>query len=141
VGGRTDLDQGDDDDNVTLACSPGSDTETGKDATRRKLLDFAKRAEAIDAADDLKLQGAVREIKTLLKDGFQPVIFCRFIDTAESLARELRSALPAKVKVESVTGSLPPSDREARIANLVEEGGDYVLVCTDCLSEGINLQQ
>jgi hypothetical protein len=43
--------------------------------------------------------------------------------------------------VESVTGLLPPADREFRIANLASEPGEYVLVCTDCLSEGINLQQ
>jgi len=141
VGRRTVLDQGDDDDNVTLDFSPGSDTEAGKDATRRRLLDFARRAEAIEAADDLKLQGAVREIKAFLKDGLQPVVFCRFVDTAEYVARNLRDALPNKVGVESVTGTLPPAEREARIASLVAEGGDYVLVCTDCLSEGINLQE
>jgi superfamily II DNA/RNA helicase len=36
---------------------------------------------------------------------------------------------------------LPPAEREARIANLTGDGGQYVLVCTDCLSEGINLQE
>jgi len=41
--------------------------------------------------------------------------------------------------VEPVTGSLPPAEREERIASLVGDG-QYVLVCTDCLSEGINLQ-
>jgi len=45
------------------------------------------------------------------------------------------------VRVEAVTGLLPPAEREARIATLAEEPGQYVLVCTDCLSEGINLQQ
>jgi len=41
----------------------------------------------------------------------------------------------------SVTGLLPPTERGARIAGLVAEPGEYVLVCIDCLSEGINLQQ
>ena len=141
VGRRTVLDQGDDDDNVILDFNPGSDTETGKDSTRRALLEFARRAESIDAADDLKLQGAVREIRALLKEGFQPVVFCRFIDTAEYVARQLREALPKHMRIDSVTGQLPPVEREARIARLVAEPGEYVLVCTDCLSEGINLQQ
>ena len=141
VGRRTVLDQGDDDDNVTLDFSPGSDSETAKDATRRKLLEFARRAEALKSADDLKLQGAVREIKALLKDGFQPIVFCRFVDTAEYVARQLREALQKKVRVEPVTGQLPPAEREARIDALVADPGDYVLVCTDCLAEGINLQQ
>lgn len=141
IGRRTVLDQGDDDDTVTIDFSPGSDSESCADGTRRRLLEFARRAEALPADADLKLQGALREIKALLKSDFQPVIFCRFVDTADYVAHQLRESLPAKVRVESVTGLLPPADREARIADLVAESGAYVLVCTDCLSEGINLQQ
>ena len=141
VGRRTVLDQDDSDDAVTLDFSPGSSTEGGTESTRRKLLEFARRAEALSDDVDLKLQGAIREIKALIKDDFQPVIFCRFVDTADYVARKLRETLPNKVRVESVTGLLPSSEREARIASLVEEQGQYVLVCTDCLSEGINLQE
>jgi superfamily II DNA/RNA helicase len=141
VGRRTVLDQDDVDDAVALDFSPGSETEKSAENTRRKLLEFARRAEALQPHADLKLQGAVREIKALLKDGFQPVIFCRFVDTSDYIARQLRDALTSKVRVESVTGLLPPAEREARIAGLVSEPGEYVLVCTDCLSEGINLQQ
>ena len=43
--------------------------------------------------------------------------------------------------MESVTGHLPPAEREARIDALADGGGLFVLVCTDCLSEGINLQE
>jgi superfamily II DNA or RNA helicase len=141
VGRRTVLDQDDADDAVSFDFSPGSDTEDGADGTRRKLLEFARRAEALSADADRKLQGAVREIKDLLKDGFRPVVFCRFVDTADYIATQLRQVLPAKVRVESVTGLLPPADREKRIDSLAAEPGEYVLVCTDCLSEGINLQE
>lgn len=141
IGRRTVLDQGDDDDNVILDFSPGSDTEGSKEVTRRKLLEFARRAEGIGAVEDLKLQGIIRELKALIKDGFHPVVFCRFVDTAEYVARQLRGALPERVRVESVTGKLPPTEREARIVSLVTDAKEYVLVCTDCLSEGINLQQ
>lgn len=141
VGRRTVLDQGDEDDAVALDFSPGSDTESSRDPTRRRLLEFARRAEGISPEDDLKLQGAAREVKELIRDGYHPVVFCRFIDTAEYVARQLRETLPSKVKVESVTGLLPPSEREARIAALASDPGDFVLVCTDCLSEGINLQR
>ncbi len=140
VGRRTVLDHGDDDDTVALDFSPGTATEGSRDSSRRKLLEFARRAEALDPADDHKLQGAVKEVKGLLKDGFHPVVFCRFVDTAEYVARHLRETLPDKIRVESVTGLLPPAEREARIETLVAEGGQFVLVCTDCLSEGINLQ-
>ena len=141
VGRRTVLDQGDEDDAVTLDFSPGSETEGSADPTRRLLLEFARRAEEIKPEDDLKLQGAVREVKELIKDGFHPVVFCRFIDTADYFARQLRKALSSKVRVESVTGLLPSTEREARIAALVKDPGDFVLVCTDCLSEGVNLQR
>lgn len=145
VGRRTVLDQGDSDDTLALDFSPGSAIgdggEENGEVPRRRLLEFARRAEALPAASDHKLQAAIREVKGLLKDGFQPLVFCRFIDTADYLARELRNALPAKVRVESVTGLLPPAERETRIADLAAEAGQYVLVCTDCLSEGINLQQ
>jgi superfamily II DNA or RNA helicase len=141
VGRRTVLDQDDVDDVATLDFSPGSDAEGDAESTRRKLLAFARRAEGLAGASDTKLLGAVREVKGLLKDGFQPIVFCRFVDTADYVARQLREALPAKVRVESITGLLPPAERESRIERLVKEGGDYVLVCTDCLSEGVNLQQ
>ncbi len=62
-------------------------------------------------------------------------------NTAEYVARQLREALPGKIRVESVTGLLPPAERKSRIEALVEGGGECVLVCTDCLSEGVNLQQ
>lgn len=71
--------------------------------------------------------------------GFNPIVFCRFIPTAEYLAEELRDALPKKVAVEAVTGLLPPADREARVEALAGHE-QRVLVCTDCLSEGVNLQ-
>ena len=141
VGRRTVLDQGDDDDAAPLDFSPGSDTEGGRQATRRKLLELARRAGAIDPAEDHKLQGAVREVKAFLKDGFHPVVFCRFVDTADYVAHYLRAALPDQIRVESVTGRLPPAEREARIESLTAEGGRFLLVCTDCLSEGINLQE
>jgi superfamily II DNA or RNA helicase len=140
VGRRTVLDQDAVDEVATLDFNPGSDTEDSDEATRRKLLEFARRAEALKPEQDHKLQGAIKEIKALVKDGFQPVVFCRFVDTAEYVAKQLREALPAKVRVESVTGLLPAEEREARIRGLTAAGGSYVLVCTDCLSEGINLQ-
>ena len=127
VGRRTVLDQGDADDTVAIDFSPGSDTEGSRDPTRRRLLEFARRAEAVEPADDLKLQGAAREIKALLNDGFHPVVFCRFVDTADYVAKQLRAILPAKVRIESVTGLLPPAEREGRIAELVGEPGQFVL--------------
>ncbi|OPL18829.1 MAG: hypothetical protein AVO35_12820 [Candidatus Aegiribacteria sp. MLS_C] len=141
IGRRTVLDQDDIDETVTLDFSPGSDTEQGEASIRRKLLEFARRFERFSPDSDHKLKGAIQEIRALLKDRFKPVVFCRFVDTAEYVAQQLRDVLPEKVRIESVTGSLPPAEREDRVAALVSEPSEYVLVCTDCLSEGVNLQQ
>ncbi len=141
IGRRTVFDQDDADDVVSLDFSPGSEVEGSAENTRRRLLEFARRAEDLSADADYKLQGALSEIRDLLRDGFRPVVFCRFVDTADYVARHLREALRGKVRVESVTGLLPPAEREARIEALVADPGEYVLVCTDCLSEGINLQK
>ncbi len=140
VGRRTVLDQSDDDDAAVFDFSPGSEMEGGRETTRRRLLEFARRAESITHRDDRKLQGAAREVRALLRDGFHPVVFCRFVDTAEYVAGFLREALPGDVGVEWVTGRLPPAEREARIDAVTAGGGSFVLVCTDCLSEGVNLQ-
>ena len=121
---------------------PGSDSEASSDnPVTRKLRQFAARADALDGDDDQKLLDAVALVKQLLADGFNPIVFCRFIETAEYVARHLRDRLPNRlgVSVEAVTGRIPPADRETRVETL----GDCsrrVLVATDCLSEGINLQ-
>jgi superfamily II DNA/RNA helicase len=51
----------------------------------------------------------------------------------------LRDALPKGVEITAVTGVLAPADRETRVHELAK-ADRRVLVCTDCLSEGINLQ-
>jgi superfamily II DNA or RNA helicase len=140
IGRDTILDHDDVDEVAPVDLTPGSDVEGESEATRARLREFARRAEDLFGAPDAKLQGAIRELKSLLKQGFQPIVFCRFIDTANYVAEQLRQALPPKVRVEAVTGSLPPAERESRIAELSRDGGQYILVCTDCLSEGVNLQ-
>jgi len=128
------------DEALSVDFSPGAGSESETETTRKKLLGFAKMASELDTTSDNKLTGAFKEVKKLLKAGLHPIVFCRFMDTAEYVARYLREKLTGGVAVESITGTLPPAEREQRIASLVEENEKYVLVCTDCLSEGINLQ-
>src|SRR5690606_2411775 len=68
------------------------------------------------------------------------IVFCRFIPTAEYVADQLRTHLRKGVVVEAVTGLLPPEERAARVSELGASDGPRVLVATDCLSEGVNLQ-
>src|SRR5439155_14521417 len=77
-------------------------------------------------------------LKPLIADGVNPVVFCRFIATAEHVAAGLRKAFP-KLRIEAVTGELVAEDRRSRVESM-GEAEQRLLVATDCLSEGINLQ-
>lgn len=117
---------------------------TTKATERRRLLDFAKRAGQLHGPDqDRKLGSLTQQVKKLLASGDNPIVFCRFIDTAQYVAEHLADTLSTKkapVTVISVTGELPPAERERRVAELTAIDGMHVLVATDCLSEGVNLQ-
>jgi len=141
IGQRTVLDVDVDDEARVEEVAPGADTgEDDRDAgPRRRLLELAREAEKLKGDKDAKLLKAVRLVKELLDDGYHPIVFCRFIPTAEYVAEELRSRLPKGIEVTSVTGLMAPADREARVRELAD-APKRVLVCTDCLSEGINLQ-
>ena len=139
------LDEDIDESEDVLDYMPGADT-TGLDdddedaqRERRRLLEMARAAEELEGDGDPKLQAATRIVKGLLKQKTRPILFCRFIATAEYLAEQLREALPNKVVVQCITGKIPATEREKRIDELVGLD-ECVLVCTDCLSEGINLQ-
>ncbi|MBQ9372902.1 MAG: DEAD/DEAH box helicase, partial [Thermoguttaceae bacterium] len=110
------------------------------DATRRTLNEMARQAAELRGPEnDAKLVAVVKELKALIKDGFSPIVFCRFIPTVDYLKEALRDALDKSVVVEGVTGQLPSEERERRVLALAD-AKKRVLVCTDCLSEGINLQ-
>lgn len=91
---------------------------------------------------DPKLAALIAHMEGLVKDGFTPVVFCRYVATAHYVAAELKKHFP-KVLVDVVTGELSPEERRSKIEDMAE-GSDTnsgrILVATDCLSEGINLQ-
>ena len=119
---------------------PGSDTGEEEGGVRERLLRLAREAEALAGREDAKLAGALGIVHQFLDDGYSPVLFCRFIPTVDYVATFLREKLEkVGVVVEAVTGLLPPEERERRIDALGAHD-KRVLVCTDCLSEGINLQ-
>jgi hypothetical protein len=124
-----------------LDVAPGGQEGDEQDESQReRLLRYARRAESLfGPQEDNKLATAIEVVKELLNDGFNPILFCRFIPTAEYVADELRKALPGRVGVIAVTGTLPPAEREQRVKELGEHD-QRVLVATDCLSEGVNLQ-
>ena len=136
------LDHADDEALESTDATPGADAEQDGSAspTRKRLLAFAREAERLEGKADAKLAAITTVVKQLLTDGYQPIVFCRFIDTAEYVAEHLGAALARTATVAAVTGSLPPTERVARIDELTATEGRHVLVATDCLSEGVNLQ-
>ncbi len=110
---------------------------------RQQLRGFAEQLETLaDLQHDQKLAAAALILEDWLKDGFNPVVFCRYIATAnyvgEKLEPELKKRFP-KLDLQVITSELPDDLRKQRI----EEMGNSplrVLIATDCLSEGINLQ-
>jgi superfamily II DNA or RNA helicase len=142
IGRRIIMDQEGDEAFETVDAAPGSQTEEDgpETETRKQLLSMAEAADALRGAKDEKLKRVVNLLKKLvLDDGYNPIVFCRFIPTADYLAEHLRKHLKG-VAVEAVTGELPPADREQRVLQLAH-AAKRVLVATDCLSEGINLQE
>ena len=117
-----------------------NDIEPGvglEDQNLHGLIEIAERL-SVDVANDPKFKALCRVLDDLLKNGHSPVIFCRYIATAEQIGAALQ-AFAKKHTVEVVTGAIPSEEREIR----VEELGTHenrILVATDCLSEGINLQ-
>lgn len=122
--------------------APGADT----DVTDARLRELAERATKLEGTtEDKKLAALIKHLKALIAEGYNPIVFCRYIPTAEYVAEHLDGKLGKKTVVRSVTGTLSPQQRAQRIEDLAEETGDElaarrVLVATDCLSEGVNLQ-
>lgn len=130
-------DDGEDEDAIDVE----PNTIFANDPALQTLLD-----QAIDLLDakDAKLEGLINALKPLIKQGANPVVFCRYLATAEYVKDGLRKAFP-KLTIEAVTGELTPDERRDRVAEMALENGakeiQRILLATDCLSEGINLQQ
>lgn len=114
------------------------------DSERAQLRRFVRDARELDGSEhDTKLEQLVREITRLVRDDFRPIVFCRFIPTAEYVAEQLQERLARSwrdIAVTAVTGEVGDEQRRERVDELAQHPR-RVLVATDCLSEGINLQQ
>lgn len=109
----------------------------------RTLRSFVQAAEKLMGAKDAKLQAAITIVTGLLKEGLNPIIWCRYIATAEYVAQALQQKLEKKgsnIRVIPITGLVSEDKREERLEELTQYP-QRVLVATDCLSEGVNLQE
>ena len=125
---------------IDIAADIGADDPVATSA----LADLAAQAEALTLKPDPKLKALAELLRPLLTQGANPVVFCRFLATAYYVRDKLRNLFPG-VLIEAVTGDQPPDERRAQVDQMGEADDDgaipqRLLVATDCLSEGINLQ-
>ncbi len=132
--GRERVLDGTEDDLTTQDIEPGARTEDSE-----LLTELVARAEGLaGAAKDPKLKRLIEHLKELTAAGFQPVVFCRYIATAHYVAEHLRGVFRTH-QVTPVTGESTSTERESAV-EAMGEAEQRILVATDCLSEGINLQ-
>jgi len=109
----------------------------------KELAYLAKQIQQLHGLEhDYKAARTMEIISKWLKEGFNPVIFCRFIGTANYLGDVLKPHLQKiipDINVQVVTSEDPDEVRKSRIDDM-ESSKHRVLIATDCLSEGINLQ-
>jgi SNF2 family DNA or RNA helicase len=125
-----------------------SDTEQIEIIDRAELSDSEwsllhrlaqKAAELTNIEKDQKVKRATEQIKLWVNKGQSPIVFCRFIATAQYVANILKENLPKEVDVRAITSELSDEERREKIDEMAKSPR-RVLVATDCLSEGINLQ-
>lgn len=93
---------------------------------------------------DSKVKELAKAIDFALNSGYNPIVFCQYIQTAEYckgiVEKHIRANKKYKdVAIEVITSKLTDEDRKMKIDEL-SKTPRHILVCTDCLSEGVNLQ-
>jgi len=130
-----------DDDQPTPPIESAESTLAEND--RRRLRELGRLAQSLmNTADDTKIIRCAELVKSLIKEGFNPIVWCRYVATAEYIGAHLRNALGSnnEVQVVTITGRLGDDERRAKIDE-IDALIPRVLVATDCLSEGVNLQE
>ncbi len=131
------------DDNLPLSVLGRADGK--RDNESAWLRKYAKQLEGIANIDtDLKAKAAVEQAKLLLVEGFNPIIFCRYIQTAKYIGQIMKENFKGKaystLKIEIITSELNDELRRDKIKEM-NQSPRRLLIATDCLSEGINLQE
>jgi len=103
-----------------------------------RLAQKAKELTSIEK--DQKVKRCADQIKLWINKGQSPIVFCRFIATAQYVAEILKDQLPKDVDVRAITSELSDDERREKIDEMAKSP-KRILVATDCLSEGINLQE
>jgi superfamily II DNA or RNA helicase len=111
---------------------------------RQQLRLFSEQLEQLsNIKNDQKLASAGLILEDWLNSGFNPVVFCRYIATANYVGNQLVSILKKKfpkLDLQIITSESPDELRKQRIEGMAQSPL-RILIATDCLSEGINLQE
>ena len=69
------------------------------DAERRRIRELGRLAKTLrHAEDDSKLAGCAELVGNLLSDKFSPIVWCRYIATADYLAEGLQKKLARAIR-------------------------------------------
>jgi superfamily II DNA or RNA helicase len=118
---------------------PDDDVEPPAATDDPTLAALIEQAEGLRGhAGDPKLRALTEHVASLTAAGFQPVVFCRYLSTAHYVGEHLASSVAAAT-VAVVTGEQPSEQRKLAVDALAS-AERRILVATDCLSEGVNLQ-
>lgn len=104
----------------------------------KTLTDIAVKLENVK---DNKAEVALTQVSKWIKEGFNPIVFCRFISTAKYLGDYFKEKLPKNTDMLVITGEMVDELRKEKIQEIGKSKNKRVLITTDCLSEGINLQE
>lgn len=115
------------------------------DPEARRLLEYADRLKTVIGIDkDNKAREAVARIRDYIDRGFNPIVYCRYIHTAKYIGKIFQEQFQDKkyktLHIEVITSELNDELRREKI-ELMNGSPRRLLIATDCLSEGINLQE
>ncbi len=139
-------DASDDDDDDVFAPASLFDGEALHQAIQHDLIKLSALlggVEQIDPARDAKLQALRRYLATRPPGAHKILVFTQFADTAEYIGKNVGMRKGIAVATGARGGALALARRFAPVANrqVLREGEEIdLLIATDVLSEGVNLQ-
>jgi superfamily II DNA or RNA helicase len=108
------------------------------------LQKLGRMAETLHGTDaDTKIVECARLVAQVLRSGYRPIVWSRYIATSDYVCAEIKRRLSREfpdLDIRSITGSICEEERRAQIEGIEAANPHRVLCATDCLSEGINLQ-
>jgi superfamily II DNA or RNA helicase len=136
-----DSDFGEESDNEPANLFALTDFSSAEERSLKYLMDELEKLGNL--RDDLKASTTQTLLASWIRDGYNPVVFCRFIKTAAYLGRVVAPWLKAQfpdLQIEVITSELNDDLRREKIAE-IGKAPKRLIFATDCLSEGINLQE